>query len=101
MTGVLADCLALVQVALQDGLDEFQSYSRTLSVLEFTQKLANACQGRAFGGPRKKGSVVIVATNQLQGLFHQGIHDIRVVNDAFLGSILVVYAQEFVARIVR
>lgn len=62
MTGVLADCLALVQVALQEGLEEFQSYSRGLSVLEFTQSLANACQGHSFGGGlRPFGSTLLVA----------------------------------------
>lgn len=50
MTGILADSLSLVQVALQQAAQYKQQFRTPWTVVQMATALADACQNHAFGG---------------------------------------------------
>lgn len=61
MSGVLADCVALLQKMWKESSRHYQQFQTTMSVQQIAQVMADACQTHSFGGGiRPFGATMLV-----------------------------------------
>jgi 20S proteasome alpha/beta subunit len=61
MSGVLADCVALLQKMWKESSRHYQQFQTTMSVQQIAQVMADACQTHTFGGGiRPFGATMLV-----------------------------------------